>query len=243
MILLRTFWAYFNGVIATLILSTAAIVASLVGHRGMAYDYIARWWSRWILWASGVRVRVEGLEHVHGGNAQIIASNHQSWYDVFALASVIPKRFRFIAKEELRRIPLFGRAWESAGHISINREDRSSAINALDAAASLVRSDASSIVIFPEGTRSPDGHLLPFKKGAFMLALHTGLEIVPAAVIGSRAIQKKTDWRVKSGTVIVRFGEPIDSSQFDESHREALMRVVRERIAAMLEHPERTRDR
>jgi 1-acyl-sn-glycerol-3-phosphate acyltransferase len=241
--MVRTFWAYFNGVIATLILSTAAITAGLIGHRGGAYDWIARTWSRWILWASGVRVRVEGMDHVRGDRPQIISSNHQSWFDVFVLAAVIPKRFRFIAKEELRKIPLFGKAWESAGHISINRSDRSSAINALDAAATLVRSDNSSIVIFPEGTRSPDGQLLPFKKGAFMLALHTGIEILPTAVIGSRAVQKKADWRVKSGPVIVRFGEPVDSSRFDEMHREELMTVVRERIAGLLNHPERNRDK
>lgn len=241
--MIRTIWAYLNGIVATLILSTAAIVASVFGHRGLFYDRVARNWSRWIMWAAGVRVHVEGREHIHGDTAQIIASNHQSWFDVFALAANIPKRYRFIAKEELRRIPIFGKAWESAGHISVNRQDRGSAIAALDAAADLVRSDKSSIVIFPEGTRSPDGNLLPFKKGAFMLALHTGLEIVPAAVIGSRAIQRKRDWRVHSGPVIVRFGEPIDTSRFDESRREELMALVRERIATMLDHPQRIRDR
>src|SRR5215216_2893786 len=161
--MLRSLWAYLNGVIATLILSTLTVMASLIRYRGDFYDRVARTWSRWILWASGVRVVVEGMEHVHADRPQIIASNHQSWYDVFALAAYIPKRFRFIAKEELRRIPLFGFAWESAGHISINRQDRSSAINALDAAAALVRSDNSSIVIFPEGTRSRTGELQPFK--------------------------------------------------------------------------------
>lgn len=243
MTIIRTIWAYLNGAVATVILSTAAILASLFGHRGGFYDWVARAWSRWILWASGVKVMVEGMENIHADRPEIIASNHQSWFDVFALASVVPKRFRFIAKEELRKIPLFGKAWESAGHISINRQDRSRAIVALDAAAELVRSDNSSIVIFPEGTRSPTGELLPFKKGAFMLALRTGLEIVPAACIGSRAILKKGDWLVRSGTIIVRFGEPVDSSQFDEQHREVLMHIVRERIADLLNHPARTRDR
>ncbi len=241
--IVRSIWTYFHGVIATIVMSSLAIAASLAGHRGNFYDWVARTWSRWIMWASGVRLHVEGMEHVRGDRAQIIASNHQSWYDVFALASVVPKRNRFIAKEELRRIPLFGRAWESAGHISINRSDRTRAIKALDEAAALVRSDNSSIVIFPEGTRSRDGHLQPFKKGAFMLALRTGLDIVPAAVVGSRGILKKSDWRVHAGPVIVRFGEPIDSSQFDENHREQLMALVRERIAALLQHPERQRDR
>ncbi|MGQ0560961.1 MAG: lysophospholipid acyltransferase family protein [Gemmatimonadota bacterium] len=235
-------WAILNGIIATLVLSSAVVIASLFNHHGNLYDRIAHAWGRWIIWASGVRVVVEGEENVRPDCAQIIASNHQSWYDVFALAAILPKRFRFIAKAELRRIPLFGRAWESAGHISIRRQDRAKAIAALDAAARLVRSDNSAIMIFPEGTRSPTGCLLPFKKGAFMLGLQTGLEIGPAAVIGSRAVQKKNDWRVHAGTIIVRFGEPIDSSQFDEAHREQLSELVRARIEQMLQHPQRPWD-
>jgi 1-acyl-sn-glycerol-3-phosphate acyltransferase len=156
---------------------------------------------------------------------------------VFALAAVIPKGYRFIAKEELRRIPLFGLAWASAGHISINRRDRAQAIKALDNAAALMREDHTAVVIFPEGTRSPTGELLPFKKGAFMMALRTGIEILPAACLGTRAILKKGDWRVRPGRIIVRFGPPIDSSQFDEEHREELMLVVRERIETMLHAP------
>lgn len=240
--MIRSIWAISNGVVATVVLSTATVLASLLRHRGGFYDWVAHAWGRWIIWASGVRIVVEGAEHVRPDRAQIIASNHQSWYDVFALAAILPKRFRFIAKQELRRIPLFGKAWESAGHISINRSDRGKAIQALDAAAALVRSDKSSIMIFPEGTRSPTGELLPFKKGAFMLALRTGLEILPAAVIGSRGIQKKGDWRVRSGTIIVRFGSAIETSKYGEAQRDELSAVVRERITALLEHPERRRD-
>ncbi|MGQ0813713.1 MAG: lysophospholipid acyltransferase family protein [Gemmatimonadota bacterium] len=240
--IVRTIWTYLNGVVATFVLSSMVVIGSLLRHRGGLYEWIARSWGAWIIWASGVKVIVEGAENLRLERAQIIASNHQSWYDVFALAAILPKRFRFIAKAELRRIPLFGLAWASAGHISIERQDRSQAINALDKAGELVRSDNSAIMIFPEGTRSPSGQLQPFKKGAFMLALRTGLEIVPAAVIGSRAVQKKNDWRVHSGNIIVRFGEPIDSSHFDEAHREQLTRLVRERIGALLDHPERQRD-
>jgi len=239
---IRSFWTYLNGVIATFTLSTLVVIGSLLRHRGGLYEWIARSWGSWIIWASGVSIVVEGAEHIAADRAQIIASNHQSWYDVFALSAILPKRFRFIAKAELRKIPLFGLAWESAGHISIERQDRSKAIAALDKAAQLVRSDNSAIMIFPEGTRSVDGRLQPFKKGAFMLALRTGLEIVPAAVIGSRAVQKKGDWRVRAGTIIVRFGEPIDATQFDEAHREQLSELVRERMEVLLQHPDRQRD-
>ena len=230
----RSIWVALNLLIGTAVLSLMVIAAAVLKHRGTFYDWVARTWSRWMIWASGSRVKVEGIEHVMANRPQIIASNHQSWFDVWALAATIPKKNRFIAKQELRKVPLFGLAWESSGHISIDRKDRSKAIRALDAAAELMRDDHSAVVIFPEGTRSPTGELLPFKKGAFMMALRTGIEIVPAAVLGSRAVQKKGDWRVRPGTIIVRFGPPIDSSRYDEDHREELMQVVRERIEGML---------
>jgi 1-acyl-sn-glycerol-3-phosphate acyltransferase len=238
----RSIWVGLNLFIATFSLSAIVVIAALFRHRGRFYEWVARTWARWTLWASGVRVRIEGLENLRADRPQIVASNHQSWFDVFAIAAFLPKRYRFIAKEELRRIPLFGLAWESAGHISINRQDRVRAITALDAAGALMRGDNSTVIIFPEGTRSRSGQLQPFKKGTFMLALRTGIEIVPTAVVGSRGVLKKGDWRVRRGPIIVRFGAPIDSSKYDESHREQLMGAVRERIERMLDHPERKRD-
>jgi 1-acyl-sn-glycerol-3-phosphate acyltransferase len=242
-LIFRPIWVAINLLIGTFVLSLICVIAALFHHRGGIYEWAARSWSRWAIWASGSTVEVEGLEYVALDRPQIIASNHQSWFDVFALAANIPKHYRFIAKAELRRIPIFGRAWEAAGHISVDRKDRSNAIRALDIAAEVMRKDHSAIVIFPEGTRSPDGELLPFKKGAFMMALRTGIEIVPAACIGTRAIQKKGDWRVYAGRIIVRFGPPIDTTPFDEEHREELMLIVRERIDAMLHAPVTTTGR
>jgi 1-acyl-sn-glycerol-3-phosphate acyltransferase len=238
----RSFWVGLNLLIATITLSALTVLAAMVGHRGGIYQWTAKSWARWTLWASGTRVHIEGLENLKHDRPQIIASNHQSWYDVFAIAAILPKRFRFIAKEELRRIPLFGKAWSSAGHISINRQDRKRAIIALDEAGDLMRSDNSTVVIFPEGTRSRTGELQPFKKGAFMLALRTGIEIVPAAVIGSRAILKKGDWRVRRGPIIVRFGEPVATSEYTEGHRDELLTVVQDRVAHLLDHPKHKRD-
>jgi 1-acyl-sn-glycerol-3-phosphate acyltransferase len=233
----RSVWTILVMVLGTATLSLIVIGAALVRHRGDLYEWAARSWGRLAIWASGSTVEVEGMEHVPRDRPIIVASNHQSWFDVFALASIIPQRFRFITKSELKKIPLFGMAWQACGHISIDRKDRSNAIRALDEAATAMRSDNSAVIIFPEGTRSFTGELLPFKKGAFMMAMRTGIEIVPAAVIGSRAVQKKGDWRVRAGRIIVRFGPPIDSSQFDENHREDLMVIVRDRIESMLHTP------
>lgn len=230
----RSIWVALNLFVSTAVLSLIVIAGALFRHRGGMYEWAGRSWSRWMIWSSGSKMSVEGMEHVPRDRPIIVASNHQSWFDVWALAATLPQRFRFITKSELRGIPLFGLAWASAGHISIDRKDRGKAIRALDEAAQLMRSDNSAVVIFPEGTRSPTGELLPFKKGAFMLALRTGIEIVPAAVLGSRAVQKKGDWRVRAGKIIVRFGPPINTAQYDEAHREELMVVVRDRIESML---------
>ncbi|HSL71173.1 MAG TPA: lysophospholipid acyltransferase family protein [Longimicrobiales bacterium] len=235
MTILRTLWVWVFGAIATFGLSSAVVVGAVLGAKPRLYERIARNWGRLILWASGVTVEVQGRENLLMDRPQIIASNHQSWFDVFVIAANLPKMFRFVAKEELGRIPIFGRAWNTAGHISVNRSDRVQAIRTLEHFGELIREDNSAIVIFPEGTRSWDGKLLPFKKGAFMLALHTHIDIVPTAVIGSRAILKKGDWRIGSGRIILRFGQPIPTIGYTESNRDELIGLVRSQIDKMLE--------
>lgn len=237
--MIRTVWVALNLVVATLVVGTIVIFSALFRIRGRVYDWGARAWSAWLLWASGTPVYAEGVEHIQLDRPQIFASNHVSWYDVFALATRIPKRYRFIAKKELGYIPIFGTAWKAAGHISVDRGDRASAIQSLEQAGRLVREDNSSVVIFPEGTRGDGKELLPFKKGAFMLALHTGVDIVPVAVLGTLRVLPKHAWRVRSGPIIIRFGEPISTASYEESAREALMAEVRARIEALLSAPPR----
>ena len=236
--MIRTVWIWIFGALATFVLSSLVVIGALFRVDSRLYTWIARTWGRLLLWASGVHVTVLGKEHLPPDRPQIVASNHQSWYDVFAIAANIPKKFRFVAKEELGRIPIFGRAWRTAGHISVNRKDRLQAIRALEQYGELVRQDNSAIVIFPEGTRSRDGTLLPFKKGAFMLALHTHVDIIPTVVVGGRAILKKGDWRVRSGRLILRFGEPIPTIGYDENNRDHLIALVRSRIEHMLQTTE-----
>ena len=233
--MIRTAWVILHALIATVPLSLAVIIAALLRVRNpWIYHQVPRVWSRWILWAAAVKVEAYGIEHVSAPRAQIIAANHASWFDVLALAAVIPKRYRFITKKELGRVPLWGLAWRSAGHISIDRTDTASAVASLERAGTLMREDNSVVVIYPEGTRSADGSLQPFKKGAFVLALQTHIEIVPAAVLGAHHVLPKHGWRVRSGRIIVRFGPPISTVEYDDGHREALMRRVRTEIEKLL---------
>lgn len=233
----RTFWVTLNLVAVTVVLSIIVLVAALFRVRGGIYAWAGRAWARRILRSSGARVRIVGSENVSPDRPHIIVSNHQSWYDVFAIAAHLPGRYRFIAKKELTRIPLFGAAWQAAGHISIDRSDTQAAIRSLEEAGLAMQRDRSCVVIFPEGTRSPDGRLLPFKKGAFMLALHSKVDLVPTAVSGGRAILPKGGWRIRPGEIIVRFGTPIDTSGCTEQNRDELIGRVRREIETLLASP------
>lgn len=235
--MIRTLWVALNLLAATLVYGTLATVSPLFRVRGERYFHIAQQWARWIMWASGCPLHTEGLEHVARDRPQVIASNHASWFDVVAIAAVLPKRFRFVAKKELARVPLFGSAWKAAGHIAIDRRNTQAAVAALREAGRLMREDNSVVVIFPEGTRSATGELLPFKKGGFMLALVTGVEVVPTAVVGSREALPKGRWRVRRAGITVRFAPPVQSAGYDETNRDELIARVRSEVAAMLDRP------
>jgi 1-acyl-sn-glycerol-3-phosphate acyltransferase len=234
---IRTIWVVLHLVLATVPLGILTILAYAVGVRGDFFYRIPRFWARWVLWAAHTPVRTFGAEHVALDRPQIIAANHVSWFDVVALAGYLPKRNRFIAKKELKNVPIFGWAWQVAGHIAIDRSNTARAVDSLDLAARLVREDNSCIVIFPEGTRSESKELLPFKKGAFMLALHAGLDIVPLGVQGTRKILPKHGWRVRSGPIILRFGPPIVTSAYGEDGRDRLMWRVRSEIERLSQTP------
>ncbi|MGD8276744.1 MAG: lysophospholipid acyltransferase family protein [Gemmatimonadota bacterium] len=233
--MIRSIWVWTNLFIATFSLSAIAVVASFLHLPTRIYDWCARSWARWTLRVAGVHVRMEGVERVAEPAARIFVSNHQSWFDVFALAGSLPEPNRFVAKKELARIPVFGRAWRSAGHISIDRGDTGSAIRTLDEAGRLMRRDKSSVIIFAEGTRSPTGELRPFKKGAFMLALQTGVDIVPVGIEGSRAVLPKGSWRVTPGEIVVRIGNVVHTADYSFDKRSDLMKRVRQEVAQLMQ--------
>ncbi len=154
-------------------------------------DYMhncGRIWGIVSLWLAGVRLRVEGVEHLPGGDQPVIfAGNHQSNFDILCYFAGLRLQFRWMAKQELFRIPLFGLAMRRCGYISIDRRDRRKAMKSMLAAAEQIR-NGTSVVIFPEGTRSEDGHLQEFKKGGFLIALKAQVPIVPVAISGSRNV-------------------------------------------------------
>lgn len=232
--MIRTVWVAAVGMACLASVGTLAVIGAYVGFPRGFYDWAPRFFSRALLWAGGTPVSVAGLEYIDRDSPQVIACNHQSMYDVWALAAHIPVRYHFVAKKEIRRIPIFGRAVSAAGHVYIDRGNRSAAVSSLKVAGRKIRENRSSAVVFPEGTRSLTGDLQPFKKGPFIMAIEAGVPIVPTVVEGTFDILPKRGMRLRPHPITVRFGRPIDTREYDHEDRDALIARVHAEMARML---------
>jgi len=192
-----------------------------------------RFWGKVITAASGVKVRVEGLERLDRTRPYIFVANHQSQFDIFVLDGYFDMDFRWLAKKELFRIPFFGWAMLLAGSIPVDRSHGRQALKSLDQAAKRIAAGAS-VIIFPEGTRSPDGKLQPFKAGGMQLAIRSGVELVPVAIMGTREILPKGKLLSRPGRVLIRVGEPVASRDFTSKQKQELAELMHERVAALL---------
>lgn len=196
-------------------------------------DSSPRQWARLLLRCSGTRVELENAEVIDPNRPQILVVNHVSWFDVLALAACLPGRYLFVAKQELEKIPVFGRAVGACGHVFIDRQDRNRAFESLTVARKSLERESPTIIMFPEGTRSKTGALQPFKKGAFVLAIQTGVDIVPAAIFGSREVMRKGSFLIRPGTIHVRFGEPIAVEGLGMDDRNALTARAHRAVRAL----------
>ena len=213
-----------------LVLVTAA--AGLGGRLPWLFDNAPRWWARALLASAGVHVRVHGAPSV-GAGPWVYASNHVSWFDILALISAL-RRFSFIAKAELFRVPLFGPAARAVGTIPIQRENRKSAFDSYEVAAGMIRSGRS-VIVFPEGTRGSDYALRPFKKGPFVLAIAAGAPVVPTIVHGTIRVNPRGSYRAHPGDVDVHFLEPVPTAGLTYADRDRLAAEVWRRMADAME--------
>lgn len=207
------------------------ILAGLLGFpdgSSSIYQWGIRSWAKIICAAAGAKIRLHGTEHILEGPA-VYVSNHVSWFDVFALGAVLP-RVTFVAKKELEKLPIFGRACRAAGIVFIERANRRAAFDTYKEAADKVR-EGRSVVVCPEGTRGRDYHLRPFKKGPFVFAISTGAPIVPTIVYGTIGVQPKGSFRVRSGPIDIHFLDPIPTAGYSYEQRAELMQVVWQRMA------------
>lgn len=230
--MVRTVLFWLATVPATAFFSSVSIVGGLIRAPARLHDWVHRNWSRTLLWAAGVRVTVDGLERVDRESPQILVANHQSIFDVFALLASLPVSIRFVAKQELGRIPVFASAMRAAGHVFIDRGDRRKASEAMRGAAKRMKRERLSLGLFPEGTRSRDGRLRDFKKGTFVLAIETQLPILPVGVQGGHRVVVAR--RIRSGAMRIAIGEPLDTFGLGAEDRDRVLESVRGSIQRLL---------
>jgi 1-acyl-sn-glycerol-3-phosphate acyltransferase len=228
-------------VMATFILSLVGIAVSWLPPRGIWMFAIMRIWSNGFLTASMVRVEATYDPGLEPGRSYIFLSNHQSLYDIPVLLATCPGQVRMMAKRGLFQIPVFGWGLWAGGFIPVDRADRSTARRSFASAAERLRA-GTSIVLFPEGTRTLTDTLLPFERGGFLLALKSGLPIVPVGIRGTRAIRSRGGLRIHPGCAAVSYGAPIQAADFGLRRKRELIDEVRRQVAALagLELPAET---
>lgn len=233
--MIRLAWVYGVAVASTVFFGGAVAARSALGIRrfGRFAERATARWAATILWGSRVDVAMDHPERFGTDRSQILVSNHQSWFDVFALAAALPVPFSFVGKKELSRIPFLGHAWEKVGHVAIDRGDHQAALESLTAVDRQIRDGGRTIIMFPEGTRSPTGRLRRFKKGAFVMAVKAQVPVLPVAVVGSRKVMRKGSWKISPGRVTIRVGRPIHTTGLTLKDRDRLARRAREAVAAL----------
>ncbi len=184
-------------------------------------DALSRLWGQRVLQAARIQVEVTGLEYFPT-EAAILVGNHQGALDILALLGYLPQLPVFVAKQELFRIPLMGHAMAAVGHIPVNRKDSQKAIASINQGAKKLRQRGQNVVFFPEGTRTRDGQMKPFKKGAFVFALQSQLPIVPFAIVGSYEALPPKRKVLNPGTIRIQFLPPIDPNQYSVEQRDQL---------------------
>ena len=228
----RTLFFLITFVPWTLLIIITGVPLSLFGA-----DYLhayARLWGRVGLWLAGVRLTVTGKEHLPQDGPVVYMANHVSNFDILALFAGVPGQFRWMAKIELFRIPLFGLAMRRAGAIPVDRSSRRNSVISMRQAVARIAA-GTSVVIFPEGTRSPDGTLQVFKTGSFTLALQAQVPVVPVAICGSGEVMPKHSRWICGGHIHLNILPPAATADRPVADRTALMEEVRQPIVDALQ--------
>jgi 1-acyl-sn-glycerol-3-phosphate acyltransferase len=216
----------------TVVFGTLSLGSSLFEKRGYFAHWCARVWARLILWTTGVTVSVEGLDRIRPNGSYVFVSNHQSHFDTAVLFATLPHQLRIIAKDSLGSFPFLGWHLRRTGHILVDRRRPDRA--AIFGWADRLLTQGLSLIVYPEGTRSPDGGVKRFKAGSFQIALQSGLPVVPLSIVGTRNIMRKGQFAARPGSVRLVLHEPIDTQglstvdprQFGERVRQIIAPVV-----------------
>ncbi len=223
-------------VLSTIVMGTISMLASLFDRTGNTQHRLARVWGRMLLAVSFIRVRAEGVEKLDPAHAYVFAANHASYMDIPALLLRLPHQFRFFAKKSLYKIPFMGTHLRNAGHIPVDRSSPRASLKSMTAGARIVTERGVSMLLFPEGGRSPV-RLREFKEGAAYIAIKAGVPVVPIAIVGMRRLLPVGSIHIRSGTATVRVGDPIPTGGLTLSDRVELNQRLYSEISRLLEEP------
>jgi len=222
-------------ILVTIYYSIESMIVVLFDRSGRSYHRVMRRWSRILLWLFGIKTSVKGTENIPKGANHIYLANHSSYLDIIVLGITIPDDMRFVFKRELTKIPIFGWGLARGPYILIDRTDARNAMASIEQAARQI-GDGASVVLFPEGTRTPDGKLGPFKRGGFLLAMKSGVPMLPVAIRGTYQLLSRHDKKVRPGRVEVIIGTPIEEKpDATRAEEQAIQAEAREQLLRMLE--------
>ena len=234
-------WRSIVLVLWTICWASVGLVVILIEWSGRLFMWLARvGWAAQILWLAGTRITVKGIETVDWRKPYVIVCNHQSALDIPLLINRIPVQTRFLAKRSLFFIPLFGWSLALARFIPVDRGSKRKSRRSIERAAERIRKGPS-LIVFPEGTRTPDGPVHKFKSGAFIIGIRSGVPILPVAVRGMFDVVPKSRLAVRPGPVELVFGEPIPTTGLGMADKERLRKQVQAAVERMHEsgRPER----
>ena len=229
----RTLYVAFVALVVTIPVASAVIVVALVRSTSPLIDWLIRLWARSLVAAAGIDLRGERVDQVDPKQRYILVANHHSYFDIPCILAAIPQPIRFMAKVSLFKIPIFGWAINRAGFIPIDRKNRRTAVKSFDLAAERIRK-GNTIVVFPEEGRSRERAMRNFQRGGFLLAMKSGLPVLPIAVDGTYDVFRVGARAITPAVVTIRVGTPIDTTAFTVRQKEALAQAARGQIAAML---------
>jgi len=221
-------------VLATIVMWSCSMAASLFDPSGRSQHRMAQIWGKLLLAVTFIRVRVEGLEKLDQGGNYVSVANHTSYMDIPAILARLPHQFRFFAKTGLFRIPFLGWHLKRAGHLPVDRSNARNSLKSMSEGARMVAERGISVLLFPEGGRTAEG-LRPFKEGAAYIAIKAGVPVAPMAIVGMRPLLPMGSIHLRAGGVVLRIGNPIPTVGLKLRDREALTERLREEVVELLE--------
>jgi len=228
--LIRSIWVLFNIFFWTPIWATIGIIFSFFDWSGRPIAWVAKQWSKLLLFISGIPYTVNGLDHLDPDQQYVFTANHESAFDILLVYAALPHKLVFLAKTELKKIPFLGWAMVLGKHIFVDRKNHKAALASMDIAKDSLKKYPRSIMIFPEGTRSLDGQIKPFKRGGTVLAIKTGLPVVPVAICGTFDVIKKGSFNIQPKKIGLVIGHPVPTTGLSIDDRNTVTESLRQQV-------------